>query len=237
MQSCAYFFDLDDTLVDTYQHLVSQAHWDAAKAMVAAGFPYPLEETYRYRLQFHQKDPRHSQEFLFTQHFPEAMNKHIETASYQGYFHRKIPQDLKPFPETIPLLDFLQTQQKPLFLITSGIEETQKEKVTLLRIAPFFKEISYLSSSSSTAKYLEFSRLLNTYQLPASQVICIGNRLDSEIEAGNLLGCYTLYLKQGEFAHLQVQKKSERPQIELQSLADLASQLPLWEKQGFPPPS
>lgn len=209
----AFFFDLDDTLADTYGQLVLAAHQDAAEAMVKKGFPLSVDETYRLRLEYHQKFPRETLEERFSLEFPEVMNDRIRNASYQAFFGREVPLSFVPFPSAHKLLKRLQQENIPSFLITSGIETTQQTKVHILKLEPFFREIVYAPSSHADCKQKSFSELIRRYQFDPSKVACVGNRLDSEILAGNRLGCYTIYLKQGEFAQLEPQNAEEEPQV------------------------
>ncbi|MEK7485046.1 MAG: HAD hydrolase-like protein [Planctomycetota bacterium] len=227
----AYFFDLDDTLVDTYGQLVSQAHLDAAEAMTRAGFPYSPEETYHIRLRLHQQYPRDSMEKRLVVEFGKVITEAIQNASYQAFFQRSIPKDFVPFPATIPLLRQLKAQDVTLFLISSGVASTQEEKVRILGIEPFFEKILYLSSSESQCKQEGFSQLMQQYSFQPNEVICVGNRLDSEIQAGNRLGLLTIYLKHGEFVQLRPQDPSEVPSLEIDHLEALPEKLHAFKKK------
>lgn len=223
----AYFFDLDDTLVDTYGQLVQQAHWEAAEAMVQAGFPYTSKETYHIRLRLHQEYPRDSLESRLRQEFGSLVTEAVQTASYKAFFQRPVPPDFRPFPATLPLLRQLRAEQYSLFLITSGDPKTQQEKVRILGIESFFQKILYLPSSRSECKQSGFSELMQQFSFQPYEVICVGNRLDSEIQAGNRLALRTIYLKQGEFAHLEPQDPSEVPTLEIKRLEELFELFPL----------
>lgn len=236
----AYFFDLDDTLVDTYGQLVQQAHRDAAEAMVRAGFPCSLEETYRIRLRLHQEHPRDPLEKRLLIEFGTVVTEAVQNASYNTFFQRSIPEHFRPFPATLPLLHQLKAQSYSLFLVTSGVALTQQEKVRILGIEPFFQKILYLPSSQSSCKQEGFFQLMQQYGFHSEEVICVGNRLDSEIQAGNRLGLFTVYLKHGEFVHLQPQDPSEIPRLEIDRLEDLPEKLqPFFDssvkqKKGYP---
>lgn len=90
---------------------------------------------------------------------------------------------------------FLETHEN-LFLITFGPRERQKEKIAVLELKKYFKEI--LITEEDNKKEI-FQDLMNKYQLEPEDVVVIGDKKEDEITIGKELGCETRLVKNGKF--------------------------------------
>lgn len=151
---------------------------------------------------------------------PTEMQR-IARAGHDAYFCRPIPP-LVLESEFVMLLPWLQSQG-PLFLVTTGHPPTQQAKVARLGIRPLFRaclwvpltppaaglELAGASTGAAAcppsqpwdAKLEAFQTLVNTHQLVPKRCLVIGDRPDSELEAGRRLGMWTVRLRRGEHAH------------------------------------
>ncbi|MGO4807790.1 HAD family hydrolase [Arthrobacter sp. 2MCAF15] len=73
---------------------------------------------------------------------------------------------------------------------------------------------------SSSAEF--FSRIVDTAQLDARQILYVGDRLDNDVRPARKAGMRTAFVRRGPWGHLHAQ----RPEVELadmriESLAEL----------------
>ncbi|HEY9841026.1 MAG TPA: HAD family hydrolase [Candidatus Obscuribacterales bacterium] len=215
----ALVFDLDDTLMDTYGQLVMDAHRQACAAMQRAGLDIPLEELMATRLHLLQAQPRHEVNELLAAQYgcsdPEVIRTGFET-----YFNPEITA-LEPFPGVPELLAAL-SRESELFLVTAGFRQTQEKKIQTLGLAGYFREICYVPADRAQGKDEAFVYLQGKYGWDFTEMIIIGDRIHNEIAAGNRLGCHTIWLRHGEFAHLEPEGPHEQPTL----IAEHITQLP-----------
>jgi len=215
MTAQALIFDLDDTLMDTYGQLVPEAHRQACLAMQQAGLDVPLETLYATRQRLLQEQPRESVDHLLATHYGYP-DPEIIAAGHHTYFNPTI-QTLEPFPGVPEMLQRLN-QSYPLFLVTSGYEQTQARKVQALGIGPCFAEILYVPVNERQGKEQRFRYLQQKYAYAAAQMVVIGDRVSNEIAAGNRLGCPTIWIRHGECAHILPEHPEETPTLVAQHI-------------------
>jgi HAD superfamily hydrolase (TIGR01549 family) len=220
----ALIFDLDDTLIDTHGQLVQEAHWQACLAMHTAGLDVPPTELMQTRQRFLLSHPREEINELLANHYGFSC-KTIVKAGFDAYFN-PVFSELELFPETRPLLE-KWAHNYPLYLVTSGYEQAQKRKVELLGIESLFKAIYYVDIARLKGKQETFAQILSELGGPAEDLWVVGDRITNEIVAGNNLGLTTVWLCQGECAHILPQTEQEKPVFTLTQIHDLDLLLPL----------
>ena len=108
-----------------------------------------------------------------------------------------------------------------LYLISAGDPSTQAEKVRRLDLSHRFDEIVYVDPSRGETKDGAFRALLEKHGLDPGRCLTVGNRIDSEIRAGNALGMMTVWLRSGEYAHLEPSGPEERPDRTIGAISEL----------------
>lgn len=215
----ALVFDLDDTLMDTHGQLVMGAHLQACAAMRRAGLDVPLEELMATRLRLLREQPREEINALLAEHYGSD-DRNVVQAGFDTYFNPEITE-LDPFPGVPELLAELGRSYQ-LFLVTSGFRPAQEKKVKTLGIDSHFREIVYVPADQPNGKHAAFIRLQQDHGCDFADMIVIGDRINNEIAAGNRLGCPTIWLRHGEFSHLEPEGPEEQPTL----IADRISRLP-----------
>jgi len=191
----AVVFDLDDTLFDTTGQLMEPAHREAAQAMIDAGLEAPLEALVTLRLELGRARVGEDTNVLVAQAYGHEADSPVVAAGRETYFKRRI-DSLDPFPGTDPLLASLHERCK-LLLMTTGDPGTQRTKVQLLGIGPWFADMVFVPLDQSD-KRAALRSLLRYHKLPPERVVVVGDRLDREIEAGRRLGTWTIRMARGE---------------------------------------
>lgn len=206
----ALIFDLDDTLMDTFGQLVPEAHRQACLSMQKAGLDVPLEVLLEKRQALLRTFPRGEVNRLLAQAF-DCHDEQVIQAGIDTYFNPAFDR-LEPFPGVREMLLRLR-QHYALFLLTSGIPEAQRRKVEALQFAPYFQELLYAPLNQDRAKYHAIRDLAHRYQYAFGETVVIGDRITNEIVAGNQLGCYTIWIQQGECLGIQPESPEEEPHL------------------------
>ncbi len=228
----ALIFDLDDTLIDTHGQLVQEAHWQACLAMNAAGLSVHPDELMQTRQHLLVTQPREEINALLANHFGFTCQTIIK-AGFDAYFN-PVFSELDLFPETLPLLQ-KWAQSLPLYLVTSGYEQAQRRKVELLGIEALFQQIFYVDIARLQGKREVFAEIHQALGGDPREMWVIGDRITNEIVAGNALGMTTVWICQGECAHILPQSEQEQPDFTVKQIHDLDGLLqsqPVWKKKA-----
>jgi FMN phosphatase YigB (HAD superfamily) len=218
----AIIFDLDDTLFDCDGQLVRPAHEDAVDAMMAAGLEGDREEVLVRRLAIFAANPRDDVNRLLAESYGCADAAVIE-AGHRAYFQREVGE-IVPFDGARRMLERLRGMCR-LFLVTSGDIPTQMRKVERLDLEGSFDGIVYVDPGRGETKEEAFRGILDGERLDPGECVAVGNRVDSEIAAGKRLGMRTIWLRHGEFAHLEPEESEEVPDVTVDDFRELADRL------------
>lgn len=124
---------------------------------------------------------------------------------------------MKLYPDAKVILEN-QTIKK--ILVTHGEKETQDKKIDVLKIRGYFGEI-YICENRFD-KLDCFKKILEKHKIDnPKDVFVVGDRIDSEIKYGNMLGMTTVYLNRGKYMDLKPKDKNEVSEIKIQSLEEL----------------
>lgn len=218
-------FDLDDTLFDTYGQLVGPATREFCRAMVAGGLNATENDAVAKKEELFARDPRGNyfaglvDTFGIRPDSPLSPGE-LEALGRRAYLDRQVEPWIQPFSTTVPTLTYLR-QRYRLFLVTSGVPGTQKQKMHHLGLLPYFNSIHYLDSTRGESKHQAFREILAREELQADGVLSIGDRVDREIRDANRLGMRSCHLQRGEFAHLLPTEDSEHPHFQITCLGRL----------------
>ncbi|MBM4040735.1 MAG: uridine diphosphate-N-acetylglucosamine-binding protein YvcK [Planctomycetes bacterium] len=215
----AILFDLDDTLFDCYGLLVEAARRRAAKAMVEAGLPCTEDEAYETQLKLlEQHGPRFDVfDAMAQMHGMPPSLAHVALAAYNS----EEVGDIQPFPDVPETLAELRSQGYKLLLLTSGVYARQQKKIETLRLAPFFDDI--LINDAETGEHRDdcFQDLLTRHHLKPDEVVCVGDRIQSEIKSANSLGMITVQMLHGRFKDLVPKTELEEPDYKINRISEL----------------
>lgn len=214
----AILFDLDDTLFDCTSQLVMPAHRGAVTAMIAAGLTAQPGEALKKRLELFAASPREDVNKLLAE-FYECKDPGVAQAGHDAFYKRDI-RPIQPEDGVPGMLERLRDRYG-IFLVTAGDPETQAKKVEMLALQKHFDEIVYVDSSKGETKEDAFRGLLERHQLAPADCIAIGNRVDSEIRAGKSLGIRTIWVRRGEYAHLEPDGPEETPDHTVETISVL----------------
>lgn len=200
------FFDLDDTLVDTSRHLVEPALRQSYQVFCENGLNLKFDDFLTSYRKFKKQNTKQS----FFAHISEAEGIAGAKEAADIFYSCEITTALEPFPGAREVLAQLSTKHT-LFLVTFGHPGKQAQKVRLLDIGGYFKGIHYVNRQERETKFNVFEKIIKELEILPENVLCVGNRLDDEILAGNQLGCKTCWVRHAEYAPLTIENPEEEP--------------------------
>lgn len=104
-------------------------------------------------------------------------------------FLQLLPTRTILFPDTIPVLQYLQAKGYGLHLITNGFEETQHAKLKSSGLAPFFKVVVTSECSNSLKPQKEiFEYALQKTGASIDESLMIGDALDVDVAGAFSVG-------------------------------------------------
>lgn len=215
MKVHALVFDLDDTLMDTYGQLVTEAHWQACLAMQRAGLNVSVNDLFATRMRLIKEQPRADIDLILAQYY-DCQDALVIAAGHNTYFNPYISK-LIPFPGVPEMLGHLK-QEHQLFLVTSGYEKTQARKIDVLGLRPYFEEVCYAPVGNPKGKEEALRHLHEKYKLDYAAMVVIGDRVSNEIATGKRLGCPTIWIRHGECAHILPEGPHEEPDLTTDSV-------------------
>jgi FMN phosphatase YigB (HAD superfamily) len=216
-------FDLDDTLYDSFGQWVRVAHRYAARAMVRAGLKAGVEAVYKARMRAFRHDPMLRYiDAEVCRRFHATTSEAISQAARDAYFTCP-PGKLTPFPGTLPLLRHLYACGVCSFIVSFGEPKIQHSKVRALGLAdhPHIARVLYADRDKLLTKEAAFRQIQEQVDLPAEQMLVVGDRPMSEIRAGNDLGMHTVRIHRGEFADQEPQGPEEEPDFVVKSISEV----------------
>jgi len=223
-------FDLDDTLLDTYRQLLPRATREACAAMVRAGLATDVEtsllactELRKHQIESSDDPSRNEVFFGIVQRFgvrDGARPDDVVEAGLRSFYDRKIETDISLFPGVKETLSELRNRYD-LYLVTSGTPSTQEEKIRILEIADYFKQVIFVDITKNERKYTAFATIMRATGSKPEHHLSIGNRIDTDIAEARLLNWKTCWVRYGEYADREPRNDSERPDFIIREIKEL----------------
>ena len=126
-------------------------------------------------------------------------------------------KDIKPFPDAIKVLKLITP---PKILLSFGDPVIQEQKIDALGVRNFFKEIHICSDSPKEKKEI-IRYLMKKYKVTPAETLIVGDRIDSELRFGKLLGCITVRLLHGKYKDLKPKDEYEIPTYTIKRLGEV----------------
>lgn len=218
----AIAFDLDDTLMDTSGILVPQASIHAFNILIHAGLKLTLHECESKRLNL-IKTLSHKDVFLhLAKHFGSKETVRAVDQAIEAFYVPHLPKTLPLLPGALENIHYLKMRYH-LFLVTAGVEKTQRGKVSALGIADQFKSIYVTNSLLKERKTTAFLKIIKDTNIKPKELLCIGNSLLSEIADAMKIGATACYFQFGEDRGFIPDLESGKPHFHIQHHQELIS--------------
>ena len=222
MKIKAIIFDLDDTLYDCTGTLVEDARKRACRKM-SEWVKIDAEKLHARMKELYEKyGPRCDVFNKIAEEFAIADERFIEDAM-MAYNEGEIGE-IELFPGAKEMLIKLRKKYK-LILVTSGVYERQKKKIEILGLKDKFDMIMINNILTDSTKEDDFEDVLEKYDLKPKEVLCVGDRIHSEIKTGNRMGMITVQVLHGRFKNLKPKNAMEEPDYKISSITELSKLL------------
>ncbi len=113
----------------------------------------------------------------------------------------------------LELLRFIKKMNIPIILVGKGGMDMSNE-IKRLAVDSYFEKIIFIEAEKD----------LNIYKPLISknpkETLFIGDRVRSELEAGNKLGAITIWIKQGKFSNEEPENEIQKPTFTVSNLSD-----------------
>jgi len=222
----AIAFDLDDTLYPERDYALSGFSAVATWAEAALGMPQEL--VYDELKGLFAAGVRRT---TFNQ-WLEGHGLASETwlAEMVNQYRQHVPE-LDPFPEVLDLLRGLHGSYR-LAILTQGYASGQRSKIKALDVEHYFEKILILAETEREQwkpNRKAFERLLTELDLPADQVVYVGDNPEKDFFGARQVGIRTVRVRRAgaEHGHKEPIEPSYAPDLEISALQALPEALGL----------
>lgn len=216
----ALILDLDDTLWDATNLLVKKGQVAALKVMAKHGLPIKesdadkvremLIKTYGNHLNLTEKAVEHFG--LYRKDRKKA--EKIRLIGHHKYHTVKMGR-IKPFKDTIQTLKKLAEDKKILVMLSYGAAKQQDRKLKKLRIKKYFDRVVFDTTIGRSNKFFHIKGIikwLGKKGIKKDEILLVGDKITSEIEAGKRLGLKTVRIKGGgRYSRLKPENRWQKP--------------------------
>ena len=108
----------------------------------------------------------------------------------------------------IPLLDELKRENFQLGLLSRKGDFDRDSLISKLGLTKYFQKIKFVDDTKTADDIQDF---LDSFSLTAKEVVLVGDRVKSEIKAGNQAGILTIWYRNGKFANEFPESLDEKP--------------------------
>jgi FMN phosphatase YigB (HAD superfamily) len=219
----AIVLDLDDTLIDTSGTLIEPAHRAAAQAMVDAGLRAPVEAVARARIDVARGRPDRVDEAV-AKHFAAGTDEErvaAIAAAGRDSFLRPDVDAVAALPGARETVAALRGAGFRLFLLTTGDVSIQRRKADRAGFADGFVDRVFVPPDGAD-KRAGLRQLIRYHQLDPARTLVVGDRVDREIAAGRLAGCWTVRVLRGEGESQRPEAPEQQPHYSVPSVEALA---------------
>lgn len=218
----ALFFDVDDTLLD-----FKKGQHNALKKMFAS---QGVEMTaaiksdylnYNQKLWTDYEEGKIAREALLAERFTYIFGKLnivCDGLAMDHIFRSYLNEEAELLEGAREVLESLQINY-PLYIVTNGVAETQKRRLSKSDLTPYFTDI-FISEETGYQKPMpEFFDYVfeKTPDLEPTQCLIIGDSLSADIKGGQLAGMATCWLNPGK----QPIDLTVAPTYEIKSIKDI----------------
>jgi putative hydrolase of the HAD superfamily len=109
---------------------------------------------------------------------------------------------LEPYSDVLPTLSKLKERTWKLGLITDGVPERQKRKLSMLRLERMFDVVIFAKSIASKPSPRAYSKALDLLSADPRQSFYVGDNPSLDFRGAKLAGLRTIRLLKGEFVRM-----------------------------------
>lgn len=193
----AIAIDLDDTLLDTSSLLAPKATLDAFNYLIKNGLTLTIAECEALRIEL-IKSISHRDVFVkLANEYGNKKTKSVVAETIRLFYDPIIPSRLPLIEGAQKNINYLKSRYH-LYLVTAGTKTSQIRKAKALGIENDFEKIFVVNSLLKKRKKDAFIKIINSLKIQASELLCIGNSISSEITDALDINATACYFEHGE---------------------------------------
>jgi FMN phosphatase YigB (HAD superfamily) len=124
------------------------------------------------------------------------------------------PDDKNLIDGAVAILKFFKDKGMYIAVVGKGNTDMYKE-VERLGVSPYFNHVAFREGTKDIELFEEVVDIAGS-----GETLFIGDRVRSELEVGNRLGCRTVWIKQGKFADEVPENSHQEPTYTVASLKE-----------------
>ncbi len=145
-------------------------------------------------------------------------------------FDAAFVEKTKLFSEVVSMLKFLKSQDIKLGVVIDGTSKRERAVLAKLGVIDFFNVIIISEEvGRNKLSIVPLQSAIEQMQLPPSEIIVVGDRIDKDILPANKLGCISVLLQRGAGQKLENIQREAMPMHAISKINELANFLD-WAK-------
>jgi len=131
-------------------------------------------------------------------------------------------QHIKPYPDVVPVLEFLRNQGYKLGIISDGLIDVQLNRIKALKLEKYFDTFTFSEEVGKNKPALEIFQLaLKKANCSPSEAMMVGDNVKTDIAGANKVGMTSVWIRRGIFKDLKPDNQFETPNYTIYTLDEL----------------
>lgn len=224
------FFDLDETLYD-YGSVRKTANQRVAELVEKLGIISSdvfIRTLRRITKEFYEKYQGLPALFDRKTRFREVfkalnidVSEEIVTRLADEYWNF-VYQRIKPYPDVVPVLEFLKKRGYRLGIISDGLIDVQLNRIRALKLEKYFDMFTFSEEVGKNKPALEIFQLaLRKANCSPSEAVMVGDNVKTDIAGANKIGMISIWIRRGIFKNVEPDSQLETPNYTIYTLNEL----------------
>jgi len=224
------FFDLDETLYDygSVRRIANQRVAELVEKLGIISSDVFIRTLRRITKEFYEKYQGLPALFDRKNRFREVfkalnidVSEEIVTRLADEYWNF-VYQRIKPYPDVVPVLEFLKKRGYRLGIISDGLIDVQLNRIRALKLEKYFDIFTFSEEVGKNKPALEIFQLaLRKANCSPSEAVMVGDNVKTDIVGANRIGMISIWIRRGIFKNVEPDSQLEAPNYTIYTLNEL----------------
>ena len=224
------FFDLDETLYDygSVRRIANQRVAELVEKLGIISSDVFIRTLRRITKEFYEKYQGLPALFDRKTRFREVfkalnidVSEEIVTRLADEYWNF-VYQRIKPYPDVVPVLEFLKKKGYRLGIISDGLIDVQLNRIRALKLEKYFDIFTFSEEVGKNKPALEIFQLaLRKANCSPSEAVMVGDNVKTDIAGANKIGMISIWIRRGIFKNVEPDSQLEAPNYTIYTLNEL----------------
>ena len=224
------FFDLDETLYDygSVRRIANQRVAELVEKLGIISSDVFIRTLRRITKEFYEKYQGLPALFDRKTRFREVfkalnidVSEEIVTRLADEYWNF-VYQRIKPYPDVVPVLEFLKKRGYRLGIISDGLIDVQLNRIRALKLEKYFDMFTFSEEVGKNKPALEIFQLaLRKANCSPSEAVMVGDNVKTDIAGANKIGMISIWIRRGIFKNVEPDSQLETPNYTIYTLNEL----------------